>query len=81
MVRIIAGTLVEVGKGKLSPDHVSRALESKDRRQAGPTLPPQGLCLEWIRYRPGALGEPVTTPPVATAPLAPPTTTTTPAKK
>jgi tRNA pseudouridine38-40 synthase len=53
MVRIIAGTLVEVGKGKLSGEDVAAALESKDRRRAGPTLPPQGLCLEWIRYRGG----------------------------
>ena len=50
MVRIIAGTLVEVGRGKMSPDDVSAAIESKDRRNAGPTLPAQGLCLEWIRY-------------------------------
>jgi tRNA pseudouridine38-40 synthase len=50
MVRIIAGTLVDVGRGRLSPDHIIRALESGDRRQAGPTLPPTGLCLEWVRY-------------------------------
>jgi tRNA pseudouridine38-40 synthase len=50
MVRIIAGTLVEVGRGKLTPDDVAAAIESKDRRKAGPTLPPTGLCLEWIRY-------------------------------
>jgi tRNA pseudouridine38-40 synthase len=50
MVRIVAGTLVDVGRGRLSPDDVSRAIESKDRRLAGPTLPPTGLCLEWIRY-------------------------------
>ncbi|MCH9058417.1 MAG: tRNA pseudouridine(38-40) synthase TruA [Planctomycetes bacterium] len=50
MVRIIAGTLVEVGRGKMSPDDVSAAIESKDRRNAGPTMPAQGLCLEWIRY-------------------------------
>lgn len=52
MVRIIAGTLVEVGRGKMTPDDVSAAIESKDRRNAGPTLPAQGLCLEWIRYPP-----------------------------
>lgn len=51
MVRIVAGTLVEVGRNKLSPDDVVNAIESKDRRNAGPTLPPTGLCLEWVRYR------------------------------
>lgn len=50
MVRIIAGTLVEVGKGRLTADDVRAALESRDRRGAGPTLPPVGLCLEWIRH-------------------------------
>jgi len=54
MVRIIAGTLVEVGRGKMTPDDVTKALESGDRRDAGPTLPSTGLCLEWIRYK----GEP-----------------------
>lgn len=50
MVRIIAGTLVEVGRGRFDADHVRRLLTEGDRRLAGPTLPPQGLCLEWIRY-------------------------------
>ncbi len=50
MVRIIAGTLVEVGRGRLTPDDVSAAIESQDRRRAGPTLPPHGLCLAWVRY-------------------------------
>lgn len=50
MVRIIAGTLVACGRGRMTADDVSRTIESKDRRNAGPTLPPTGLCLEWIRY-------------------------------
>lgn len=50
MVRIIAGTLVEAGRGRMTPDAVSAAIASKDRRNAGPTLPPTGLCLEWVRY-------------------------------
>lgn len=56
MVRIIAGTLVEVGRGRLTADDVGAAIESQDRRRAGPTLPPHGLCLEWVRYEeaPGA---------------------------
>jgi tRNA pseudouridine38-40 synthase len=50
MVRIIAGTLIEVGRRRLTPDDVAAAIESQDRRRAGPTLPPHGLCLEWVRY-------------------------------
>ncbi|MCW5775227.1 MAG: tRNA pseudouridine synthase A [Phycisphaeraceae bacterium] len=50
MVRIIAGTLHEVGRRKLDPDAIPEILASCDRRRAGPTLPPEGLCLEWIRY-------------------------------
>ncbi len=51
MVRIIAGTLVEVGRGRLTADDVSEAIEGLDRRRAGPTLPAHGLCLEWVRYQ------------------------------
>ncbi len=50
MVRIIAGTLLEVGRGRLTPQVIDEVLETRDRRRAGPTLGPQGLCLEWIRY-------------------------------
>lgn len=50
MVRIIAGTLVDIGRGRLTPSDVTHALESRDRSAAGPTLGPAGLCLEWIRY-------------------------------
>ncbi|MFW6058891.1 MAG: tRNA pseudouridine(38-40) synthase TruA [Phycisphaeraceae bacterium] len=50
MVRILAGTLSEVGRGYWTPDHIDRILREADRRIAGPTLPPQGLCLEWIKY-------------------------------
>ncbi len=51
MVRIIAGTLVEVGRGKSEPSCIDQILATQDRRLAGPTLQPQGLCLEWIRHR------------------------------
>jgi tRNA pseudouridine38-40 synthase len=50
MVRIIAGTLVDAGRGKIAPEDVTGIIESKDRRRAGVTMPPEGLCLEWIRY-------------------------------
>ncbi|MFO0830468.1 MAG: tRNA pseudouridine synthase A [Phycisphaerales bacterium] len=51
MVRIISGTLVEVGRGRIKPDAVPGIITGKDRRAAGPTLPGRGLCLEWIRYQ------------------------------
>lgn len=53
MVRIIAGTLMQVGIGQRTPADVRSALESKDRAKSGPTLGPEGLCLEWIQYRGG----------------------------
>jgi len=52
MVRIIAGTLVEVGRGKTDPDAIPAVLGSRDRTSAGPTLAPEGLRLEWIAYDP-----------------------------
>ncbi len=50
MVRIIAGTLHEVGRGRIEPEAIGEILAGGDRRRAGPTLPAEGLCLEWIRY-------------------------------
>ena len=50
MVRIVAGTLVEVGRGRIPPDGIDGIIAARDRRAAGPTLPPQGLCLRWIWY-------------------------------
>ncbi len=50
MVRIIAGTLVEAGKSKLSPHDLPALLASLDRRLAGPTLPPDGLYLNRVVY-------------------------------
>lgn len=49
MVRIIVGTLVEVGLGQFSPNDLPRMLEAKDRRAAGSTAPPHGLYLQWIK--------------------------------
>lgn len=48
MIRIIAGTLMEIGEGKRSPEDMETIIEAKDRGAAGPTAPPQGLTL--IRY-------------------------------
>lgn len=50
MVRIIVGTLLETGKGNLSPDAIPGILASLDRQNAGPTAPAKGLCLEDVRY-------------------------------
>lgn len=50
MVRIIAGTLVYVGIGKLTPQDVSRILESGDRKAAGKTLGAKGLTLMSVQY-------------------------------
>ena len=50
MVRIIAGTLVEVGRGAFAPSEVKEMLEQKERGRAGATAPPQGLVLLGIVY-------------------------------
>ncbi len=50
MIRIIAGTLLEIGRGRFEPDAMDGILAATDRAKAGPTLPPEGLCLMWIKY-------------------------------
>ncbi|MEW6545988.1 MAG: tRNA pseudouridine(38-40) synthase TruA [Bacillota bacterium] len=50
MMRTLAGTLLEVGRGRIPPEQVEQALRSGDRTLAGPTLPPHGLCLEQVLY-------------------------------
>lgn len=55
MVRIVAGTLVEIGRGRMDPGRIEEALGTGDRSLAGPTLPPTGLRLEWITYPPEVL--------------------------
>ena len=50
IVRTIAGTLVEVGRGKRDPAWVADVIASRDRKQAGQTAPPQGLALLWVAY-------------------------------
>ncbi|OPL15831.1 MAG: hypothetical protein AVO39_07000 [delta proteobacterium MLS_D] len=51
MVRSIMGTLVDVGKGKITPETFRSIMESGDRNRAGATAPPQGLFLKEVRYR------------------------------
>ena len=51
MVRIIVGTLVEVGLGNIKPEKVKEIIDSKDRKMAGKTLPPNGLYLLKVEYK------------------------------
>lgn len=50
MARTIAGTLIDVGRGKLAPDDVRDILAARDRTRAGPTAPAAGLYLLRVRY-------------------------------
>lgn len=50
MVRIIAGTLVDVGIGKIKPEEIPEIIEAKERTRAGKTLPAHGLCLMEVMY-------------------------------
>ena len=53
MVRSLAGTLIEVGEGKRSPDQMSAILTARDRSAAGSVAPPHGLCLVAVEYDEG----------------------------
>jgi len=55
MVRIVVGTLLDVGRGRFGPERVREVLLSGDRARAGTTAPAHGLCLERVDY-PEALG-------------------------
>lgn len=50
MVRIIVGTLIEVGRGKILPQHIATIITSKDRKLAGPCVPAKGLLLKEVYY-------------------------------
>lgn len=50
MIRILSGTLLEVGQGVRPADDMARILERRDRAAAGPTLPARGLTLEKVEY-------------------------------
>ena len=50
MVRILVGTMLEVGRGYWDVDYVQTILDAKDRKLAGPTAPPEGLCLMKVDY-------------------------------
>lgn len=51
MVRIIVGTLLDVGRGKLSCDDIEKALKTGDRKYSGITMPPNGLYLLKVDYQ------------------------------
>jgi tRNA pseudouridine38-40 synthase len=55
MVRIMAGSLVEVGQGRKSPQYIAELLRDGDRQVAGMTAPAQGLCLMEVFYPPETL--------------------------
>ena len=55
MVRILAGTLVDVGRGRICPEQMTEILDAKDRQAAGHTAPPFGLYLAKVYYEEGEL--------------------------
>ena len=50
MVRIMTGTLLEVGCGRIDPEEIPEILEAKDRQRSGPTAKPEGLCMMKVDY-------------------------------
>jgi len=50
MVRKMVGTLLEVGRGKLTPEDIDRLYELRDRSKSGPTVPPQGLVMVEVQH-------------------------------
>jgi tRNA pseudouridine38-40 synthase len=50
MVRVVVGTLIEVGRGKITPEQIRDIVGTKDRSAAGPTIPPNGLFLIHVAY-------------------------------
>jgi tRNA pseudouridine38-40 synthase len=51
MIRIMVGTLLEVGLRRYGPGEITRMLQARDRQASGPTAPPHGLYLQWIRTK------------------------------
>jgi len=50
MVRKMVGTLVDVGRRKLTPDDIPALFAMRDRSKSGPTMPPHGLCMAEVEY-------------------------------
>ncbi|MGH9789963.1 MAG: tRNA pseudouridine(38-40) synthase TruA, partial [Candidatus Acidiferrales bacterium] len=55
MVRKMAGTLLEIGRGRMAPQDITKLFELRDGSRSGPTVAPQGLCMHSVEY-----GEPST---------------------
>jgi tRNA pseudouridine38-40 synthase len=51
MVRKMVGTLLDVGRGRLSPADIDRLFELRDRSKSGPTVPPQGLVMVEVQHK------------------------------
>lgn len=51
MVRKMVGTLLDVGRGRLSPSDIDRLYELRDRSKSGPTVPPQGLVMVEVQHK------------------------------
>jgi len=51
MARLIAGTLIDIGRGHWPPEHMADILAARNRGAAGHLAPASGLCLEWVKYR------------------------------
>ena len=62
MIRILAGTLLYIGQGKLSDSDLPAAFAAGDRKLTGMTMPAQGLCLEWVYYDPPIFDEALLAP-------------------
>jgi tRNA pseudouridine38-40 synthase len=54
MVRKMVGTLMDVGRGKITPEDVTALFALRDRSKSGPTMPPQGLCMAGVEYEKSA---------------------------
>ena len=59
MVRVMVGTLVEVGKGRFKAEDVVRLLKEGDRKEAGSTAPACGLCLMQVTYPEEFISQPI----------------------